>query len=68
MLQNTFDDKSTRQQAITWINVGQVMCCQMATLGYNELSQYGFMTVHLPLVSIDMAIVVLILKHWETPV
>ena len=42
MPQNIFDDKSRwvgaiRQQAITWANVDQDLCCHMATLGLIEL-------------------------------
>ena len=47
MPQNPTDDKSTlvqvmacaiRQQAITWVNVDPHLCCQMTSLGYNELT------------------------------
>ena len=33
---NAIDD-AVRQQAITWANVHQYLCCHMALLGHNEL-------------------------------
>ena len=37
ILVNTGSANAFRQQAITWTNVDPDLCCQMASLGLNEL-------------------------------